>query len=199
MNKTESKLILASSSPRRKEILQNAGISPYMTLSPHIDETVYDREKPLHIAQRLAMEKMQKTLEMKELAGLLDSCFVLCADTVAAVGRRVLPKAESQEDIKSFLRIMSGKRHHVYTSVTVHTPAGKIIQKTSDSTVIFKTLSPFEIEEYALTEEGIEKAGGYAIQGKGGVLIRYISGSYTGIMGLPIFEVMQILKGNGWK
>jgi len=194
----KSRLILASSSPRRKEILVNAGIEPFMVISPEIAETPYPKEKPKHFSIRMALEKLQKALTMEEVKGLTDSCFIICADTVVAVGRRNLPKAESKEDIKSFFRIMSGRRHHVYTSVAVHLPNGKIAQRTSDSTVIYKLMTEQEIEDYANTEEGIGKSGGYALSGKAGALMRYMSGSPTGIMGLPIFETMQILKGNGF-
>ena len=121
------------------------------------------------------------------------------SDTVVGVGRRILPKAETPNDVRDFLRLMSGRRHHVYTGVALQTPEGKTLQRVSDSTVIFCQLSDEDIESYVQSGEGIGKAGGYAIQSRAGALIRFISGSYSGIVGLPLFDVAQMLRGAGWR
>ncbi|MDE2030340.1 MAG: septum formation protein Maf [Alphaproteobacteria bacterium] len=184
--------ILASSSPRRSALLADIGIVPGKIAAADIDETPRPQEKPRAHAQRLALEKLQ-TVSGREPDG-----FILAADTVVGVGRRILPKAENERDVRACLRLMSGRRHHVYTGVALRTPAGKIIQRVADSTVIFRQLSDADIAAYAASGEGVGKAGGYAIQGRAGALIRFISGSYSNIVGLPVFEVAQMLRGAGW-
>ncbi len=185
--------ILASSSPRRLALLKDIGIVPDKVIAADIDETPKAKELPRLLAERLAFEKMQAASASEKGA------FVLAADTVVGVGRRILPKAGQAEESAAFLRLLSGRRHHVYTGVALHTPEGKTFRRLSDSTVIFRQLSKDEREAYAQTGEGIGKAGGYAIQGKAAAFIRFISGSYSGIVGLPLFEVAQMLKSAGWK
>jgi septum formation protein len=185
--------ILGSSSPRRLALLGDLGIVPDKVLVANIDEKPLPRELPRRWAERMALEKLEAVAE-KEGAG----AFILAADTVVAVGRRTLPKARSLEDVRACLALMSGRRHHVYTAVAIQTPEGKVLRRLSDSSVIFRKLSQEDIEAYARSGEGIGKAGGYAIQGRAAGLIRFISGSYSGVVGLPLFEVAQLLRSAGW-
>jgi septum formation protein len=190
---TKPRFILASSSPRRLVLLADLGIVPDKVIAADIDETPNPQEHPRKLAERLSLEKL------RAVAARESGAVILAADTVVGVGRRILNKAESPQDLREFLRLMSGRRHHVYTGVALQTPQGKILRRTCDSTVIFRQLSREDIESYAQTKEGIGKAGGYAIQGRGAGLIRFISGSYSNIVGLPLFEVTQMLRGAGWK
>ena len=185
--------ILASSSPRRLTLLADIGIVPTKIIAAHIDETPQRQETPRALAQRLSLEKLHVVMEREKGA------FVLAADTVVGVGRRVLPKAENAADVSTCLRLLSGRRHHVYTAIALHTPAGKILRRVCDSTVIFRALSDPDIENYVASGEGIGKAGGYAIQGCAAAFIRFMSGSYSNIVGLPLFDVAQLLNGAGWK
>ncbi|MCL2469663.1 MAG: Maf family protein [Alphaproteobacteria bacterium] len=187
-------LILASASPRRLELLQALGLAreDFEIVPASIDETPLKGEKPRQLAQRLAYEKGQVVALSHPQA------YVLAADTVVACGRRIIPKAESQEDIKNFLKLLAGRRHHVYTAVALFAPEGRHALKLSDSTVIFKPLMDSEIEAYAALQEGLGKAGGYAIQGQAAKLIRFISGSYSGIVGLPLYETALLLKALGF-
>lgn len=192
MSKPE--FILASSSPRRLSLLADIGIVPNRVTAADVDERAKLGEKPRQFAERMSLEKL-KAAAGREGAG----AFILAADTVVAVGRRVLPKARTLEDVQECLGLLSGRRHHVYTGVAIRAPDGRILRRLCDSIVIFHKLSESEIEAYARCGEGIGKAGGYAIQGKAAGLIRFISGSYSGIVGLPLFETSQILKSAGWR
>ena len=182
--------ILASSSPRRVELLRDIGIVPDQILPANINESPHPAELPRHLAQRLAFEKMQKISIEKPDA------FILAADTVVGCGRRILPKAETADEVRTCLRLLSGRRHHVYTGVAFYA-AGKVLQRLVDSTVIFRILSAADIERYVEQGDGIGKAGGYAIQGQAAIHIRFISGSYSNIVGLPLYEVGQILQNYG--
>ncbi len=183
--------ILASSSPRRVALLADIGIVPDKIIAADINETPRKGEVPRALAVRLAMEKLQAVAAKESHAT------ILAADTVVGVGRRILPKAETANDVRLCLRMLSGRRHHVYTSVAIQTPDGKILQRVCDSTVIFRQLSAQDIETYIAGGEGMGKAGGYAVQGQAGALIRFISGSYSNIVGLPLFEVAQMLRSQG--
>ena len=185
-------LILASSSPRRLALLADIGIVPEKILPADIDETPRLRELPRALAQRLALEKA------KAIAAQNPQALILAADTVVAVGRRILPKAETPEEVRACLTLLSGRRHHVYTAVTLITPEGKLHRRICDSAVTFQNLGPADIENYAATKEGEGKAGGYAIQGRAAAHIRFINGSHSNIVGLPLFETAQMLRGFGW-
>ncbi len=185
--------ILASSSPRRLALLKDSGITPDKIIPAEIDETPERKELPRQLARRLAAQKLQSVAAKEPKA------FVLAADTVVACGRRILPKAENAEDVRACLKLLSGRRHHVYTGVALRAADGKILERIADSTVIFNKLSPQDIDAYVATGEGIGKAGGYAIQGFAAAHIRFISGSYSNIVGLPLFDVMQMLHGCGYK
>lgn len=163
---------------------------PDKILPADIDETPLPMELPRSLAIRLAHEKLQAVAKQHS------KDVVLAADTVVAVGRRILPKAESADDVRACLRLLSGRRHHVYTAVALHVPGKKIKKRIVDSVVTFHTLSKKEIDAYVTGGEGIGKAGGYAIQGAAAAHIRFISGSYSNIVGLPLFEVAQMLKSS---
>lgn len=185
--------ILASASPRRLSLLADIGIAPDKVLPADVDETSRKGEKPRAMAARLAAEKGAA------VAAQNPEAFVLSADTVVAVGRRVLPKAETADDVRRCLSLMAGRRHKVYTGVALYLPDGKKREKLCESAVTFKRLDAAEIEAYVASGEGIGKAGGYAIQGRAAALIRFISGSYSNIVGLPLFEVAQMLARAGYK
>jgi septum formation protein len=189
---TKPLFILASSSPRRLALLADIGIVPDKIVAADIDETPHKQETPRELAQRLALEKLNAVAAREK------NSYVLAADTVVGVGRRILPKAENASDVRECLKLMSGRRHHVTTGVALRTPQGKILQRVAASTVIFRQLSHDDIEAYVACGEGVGKAGGYGIQGRAAGLIRFMSGSYSNIVGLPLFDVAQMLRGAGW-
>jgi len=187
---TPPPLVLASGSPRRLALLAQIGVVPECVVSTGIDETPLPRELPRQAAQRLARAKAG--------AAARPGAFVLAADTVVAVGRRMLPKAQSIEEARRCLTLLSGRRHHVLTAVVVVAPDGKRGERLSDSTVAFARLTTRQIEAYLVGEEWHGKAGGYAIQGFSAAHIRWLSGSYSGVVGLPLFETAQLLRGLGY-
>jgi septum formation protein len=189
---TKSSFILASSSLRRLALLKDIGIVPDKVTAADIDETPEKEELPRQLAQRLALEKL------KAVAAKEKGAFILAADTVVGCGRRILPKAETADDVRACLKLLSGRRHHVYTGIALQTPAGKIVQRVADSTVIFRLLTAVDIAAYVACGEGIGKAGGYAIQGHAATYIRFISGSYSNIVGLPLYDLAQLLRGSGY-
>jgi septum formation protein len=194
------KLVLASGSPRRIELLQQAGIEPYRICPADIDETPQRAEQPRSLAKRLSKEKAEKayaTLAAEE--GFERDVFILAADTVVAVGRRILPKAELLEEAENCLRLLSGRSHRVYTGLCLITPAGKIRQRLVDTRVRFKRLSREEIESYLASGEWRGKAGGYAIQGLAGTFAVKLVGSYPNVVGLPLYETVALLSGEGYK
>jgi septum formation protein len=184
--------ILASSSPRRLALLKDISITPDKIVAADIDETPKPKELPRQLAQRLTREKLQ-AVAVKE-----KDAFILAADTVVAVGRRILPKAETADEVRACLKLLSGRRHHVYTGIALRTPSGKIVERVADSTVIFRPLLPSDIDAYVACGEGQGKAGGYAMQGRAAMYVRFISGSYSNIIGLPLYDLAQILRGGGF-
>ncbi len=186
-----SKLILASASPRRRQLLGQIGIEPDGIQPADIDETPAVGESPRVYAERLGVEKAEAVHQSGQ--------YTLAGDTVVAVGRRILPKAETDAEVRACLDLVSGRAHHVLTSVCLIGPDGDMAKRLSDTRVIVKRLSSAEIEAYLRSEEGLGKAGGYAIQGRFGAHIKRISGSYTGVMGLPVFETQQLLNGLGYR
>lgn len=188
--------ILASSSPRRLSLLSSIGIVPDRVVAADIDESPHKGELPHALAVRLANEKLQAVLAREACA----DAYVLAADTVVGVGRRILPKAETEADVRACLRFMAGRRHHVTTGVAIRAPDGRVARRKADSVVVFRQLSEADIESYVASGVGIGKAGGYAIQGLAATMIRFSSGSpMNNVMGLPLFEVMQMLRGLGWR
>ncbi len=185
------RLVLASASPRRVDLLRQIGLEPAVIDPPDIDETPIKQELPAHHAARLASAK----------AGLVASrhagAVVLAADTVVACGRRILPKADSVETARACLAMLSGRRHRVYGGVVVHGPDGRVGRRLVQTAVVFKVLSAPEIDAYLACGEWDGKAGGYAIQGRAAAFVREIVGSYSNIVGLPLFEVAGLLGGFG--
>jgi septum formation protein len=163
---------------------------PDRVVPADIDETPHKDETPRLHAARLAREKAARVAQ--------PGCFTLAADTVVAVGARILGKAETPEQAAKCLRLLSGRRHHVFTAITLIAPDGGASHRLNDSSVIFTRLTPQDIETYIGSGEWHGKAGGYAIQGKAAAFIRQIGGSYSGVVGLPLFETAQLLKGRGY-
>lgn len=184
-------LVLASASPRRRDLLTQVGITPDAVTPADIDETPHKKELPRHYAQRMGREKA--------LAVHRDGQFTLAGDTVVALGRRILPKAETDKEIAECLNLLSGRAHHVLTSLVVIAPDGYKAERLNDTRVILKRLSEQEISAYVASKEGIGKAGGYGIQGPAGAFVKHISGSYTGVMGLPVHDVFNTLSGLGYQ
>lgn len=172
-------------------LLRQIGIEPAKVLSPDIDETPGRGELPRPYAERMA--------RAKAAAVPSDDHLVLAADTVVAAGRRIMPKAETAEEVVSTLRLLSGRRHRVLTAITLASPKGDAQHRLAESIVTFNRLTEAQITRYADTGEGIGKAGGYAINGHAASFIRFLSGSYSGVVGLPLFETAQLLRGQGWQ
>ncbi len=185
------RLVLASASPRRRDLLSQIGIVPDAVDAANIDESPAARELPRAHAARLAAEKAAL------VALRHPGAVVLAADTVVAAGRRILPKAESADEVAACLRLLSGRRHQVLTAVTVIDAAGHARHRLSTSIVAFAPLSAETIAAYAAGGEGLGKAGGYAIQGHAGAFVRWMNGSYSGIVGLPLFETRALLTHAG--
>nr|WP_202131646.1 Maf family nucleotide pyrophosphatase [Aurantiacibacter rhizosphaerae] len=184
------KLVLASASPRRREWLSRLGIEPDAVTPADIDETPHARELPRDYAVRMAREKAQAV----DGAG----AHVLSGDTVVAAGRRILPKAEDEATARECLVLLSGRRHRVFSAVTLAAPDGSIREKLSETQLKFKRLSPEEIDAYIASGEWEGKAGGYAIQGMAEALISWIQGSHSGVVGLPLYETRILLKSAGF-
>ncbi len=185
------RLVLASASPRRVALLRQIGIEPAVIDPADIDESPTRDELPALHAARLAEAKA------KVVAARHPGAVVLAADTVVACGRRILPKAEDVGTARTCLERLSGRRHRVYGGVAVHGPDGRSARRLVQSVVIFKVLSPPDIEAYLATGEWRGKAGGYAIQGRAAAFVRQIGGSYSNIVGLPLFEAAGLLGGFG--
>jgi septum formation protein len=183
-------LILASASPRRLQLLAQIGIVPDRITAAELDEAPQRDETPRRLAVRLAREKAQACAQ--------PGCFTLAADTVVAVGRRILGKAADADEARRFLTLLSGRRHHVLTAVTLVTPEGTAGHRLSESSVIFNRLTAAAIDAYVATGEWQGKAGAYAIQGLAAAFIRQLSGSYSGVVGLPLFETAALLRGRGY-
>jgi septum formation protein len=186
-------LILASSSPRRRELLAQIGLVPDAIDPADVDETPRRDELPPQHAERLAAEKALLVAQRHPGA------FVLGADTVVGCGRRILPKAESIDQARACLALLSGRRHRVHGGIALITPAGKLVQRRVITAVAMKRLSPQELAAYLASEEWRGKAGGYAIQGRAARFVREIIGSYSNVVGLPLFETAMLLEGQGFR
>ena len=184
------KLILASASPRRRELLARLGLTPDAIAPADIDETPLKGELPRVYATRMAREKAE--------AAASDEGFVLAGDTVVAAGRRILPKAEDEATARQCLELLSGRRHRVLSAIALHAPDGTIRERLSETVVMFKRLSAQEIDAYIASGEWDGKAGGYAIQGIAEGLISRIQGSHSGVVGLPLYETRTLLKAAGF-
>ena len=186
-------LVLASASPRRLELLAQIGVRPDLIDAPAIDETPGADETSRRLALRLAQAKAQTVAERHANA------WVVAADTVVAVGRRILPKTETEAEARTCLALLSGRAHRVVTGVAVVAPNGKRASRLSETRVKVKRLGPEEIDAYIASQEWRGKAGGYAIQGLAGAMILELQGSYTGVVGLPLYETLALLRGLGWQ
>lgn len=187
-----SRLILASASPRRLDLLSRIGVVPDAIIPADIDESVHRGELPREHALRLAREKAENVMAREP------SALVLAADTVVAVGRRILPKVEDEATLRSCLRLLSGRRHRVLTGVALAVPGGAIRERLVETMIAMKRLSEQEIDFYANHGEWRGKAGGYALQGYGEVYVRHIAGSYSNVVGLPLAETRVLLKSAGY-
>jgi septum formation protein len=187
------RLILASSSPRRLQLLAQAGLRPDAVVAAEIDEAPRRDELPRDLARRLAREKAEAALQVSR-----ERCFLLAADTVVSVGRRILPKAETVEEAERCLALLSGRAHRVHTAVCLIAPGAKRRERLVETRVRFKRLSGAEIGAYLASGEWRGKAGAYAIQGLAGSFALGIVGSYTGIVGLPLYETICLLEGEGF-
>nr|WP_210296899.1 Maf-like protein [Gellertiella hungarica] len=194
----KQKLILASGSPRRLDLLKQIGIEPARLMPMDVDETPKRAEHPRSLARRLSGEKAAAALGAIKGDPAWQGSFILAADTVVAVGRRILGKAEFSEDARAALHLLSGRSHWVYTGVCVVTASGQYRQKVVETKVRFKRLSRKEIDTYVASNQWQGKAGAYGIQGIAGVFVQKMSGSYTNVVGLPLFETAQMLAGEGF-
>lgn len=190
---SEPRLVLASASPRRLDLLRQIGLTPDAVEAADLDEAPHSDETPRRLAVRLAEAKAA------HVAARTPDAFVLGADTVVAVGRRVLPKADDDAQVRDCLRLLSGRAHRVLTGVAVAAPGGRIASRLVESRVHFKRLSDADVDAYLACGEGIGKAGGYAIQGRAGALVISLQGSYSGVVGLPLYETANLLTGLGFR
>jgi septum formation protein len=190
------KLILASASPARLKLLEKIGVIPYAIIPADIDESEYRGELPRNIASRLAISKAEK------IAVDIEDGYILAADSVAALGRRTLPKALNADMVRDCLRLQSGRRHSLYTGLClIKKESGKIVAQSSKivvSKIKFKLLTEAEIEYYVGLEEGLNKAGGYTIGGYAESFVEFLSGSHSNVMGLPLYETRMMLVGLGF-
>jgi len=198
MTEERVKLVLASASPRRLALLEQAGLTADLLNPVDVDETARRRESPRALSLRLAGDKAKAAASAPLVQALAGPVFVLAADTVVAVGRRVVPKPRSVEEATAALELLSGRSHHVYTSICLITPQGASRSRVVDTKVRFKRLTREDIECYLMSEEWRDKAGGYAIQGRADAFVRSLNGSYSAVVGLPLYDVLALLHGNGF-
>jgi len=184
-------LILASASPRRRELIARLGLEPAAINPADIDETPAAGERPRDYAIRMAREKAQ--------AAASEDGFVLAGDTVVAAGRRILPKAEDAATARKCLELLSGRRHRVLSAIALRAPDGTLRERLCETVVLFKRLCAEEIDAYLASGEWEGKAGGYAIQGLAEGLISRIQGSHSGVVGLPLYETRALLKSAGFQ
>ena len=188
------RLVLASASPRRLALLGQVGIVPDAVAPVAIDETPRKAELPRPLAQRLAREKAQAAASQDH-----SSSFILAADTVVAAGRRILPKAETEAEARACLALLSGRAHRVQTAVALVTPEGRVRERVVETRVRFKRLGGEELEAYVASTEWRGKAGGYALQGLAASFVLGIIGSYSAVVGLPLYETVSLLDGEGYR
>lgn len=190
--RSSSHLILASASPRRLDLLKQIGITPDHVIPADIDETPLKAELPRDYALRVATSKAQAVMAQKP------GSYILSADTVVACGRRILPKTETEAEARACLTLLSGRRHRVINGIALVQPDGGIKTRVTETTVQFKSLSDTEINAYIASGEWQGKAGGYAIQGLAAVFVPFIRGSYSTVVGLSLYDTMQMLKSSGF-
>ena len=192
------KLVLASGSPRRVTLINQAGIEPDALRPTDIDETPKRGELPRACANRLARAKAETALELINIDEELRGAYILSADTVVAVGRRILPKADLLDEAAQCLRLLSGRNHRVHTAICLVTPSGAFRQRLVETKVRFKRLNDEDIEAYLASGEWRGKAGAYAAQGIAGSFIVKLVGSYSNVVGLPLYETTALLLGEGY-
>lgn len=197
--RSEQILVLASASPRRLALLQQVGIEPKALIPADIDETPRKNEAPRTLAARLAAEKAEAAFQVVQRRPDLAGAFVLAADTVVCVGRRVLPKCETTDDAVGCLNLLSGRAHRVFTGVTLITAMQKRRHRVVETRVRFKRLSSIEIASYLGSGEWQGKAGGYAIQGRAAAFVARLVGSHSSVIGLPLYETIGLLAGEGFE
>jgi septum formation protein len=191
--KASPDFILASASPRRVDLLRQIGIVPDQIIPADIDETALKSEPPRQLVARLALSKA--SFIAKDHPG----AFVLGADTVVACGRRIMPKADTPDQARAFLKLLSGRRHRVIGGLAIIAPAGELRQRVVETVVAFKRLSAKDLDAYLASDEWQGKAGAYAIQGLAAKFVRQVNGSYSNVVGLPLFETSQLLNGLGYE
>ncbi|UXN61204.1 Maf-like protein [Phyllobacterium zundukense] len=194
----QHKFVLASGSPRRLALLSQIGIEPDRLLPADVDESPLRAEHPRSLARRLSRLKAEKIAHELRNDPDFSGAYIMAADTVVAVGRRILPKAEILDDAAACLRLLSGRSHRVYTGLCLITPQGKQRQDLIETRVRFKRLSREELESYLASGEWRGKAGGYAIQGLAGGFVVKLVGSYSNVVGLPLYETASLLHGEGY-
>jgi septum formation protein len=192
------KLVLASASPRRLALLQQIGFEPDALIPADLDETPRKNELPRALALRLASEKVRAAAATAVEREGYSGCYTIAADTVVCVGRRILPKCEIIEEAGACLRLLSGRTHRVYTGIALITPKGAERRRLVETRLRFKRLSGAEIEAYLASGEWRGKAGGYAIQGLAGAFVVKLVGSYSSVVGLPLYETLSLLAGEGF-
>ena len=187
------RLVLASESPRRRDLLNAIGLSPDLIAPADIDETPLRDELPRRLAARLSAAKADA------VAASHPDDYVLAADTVVSVGRRILPKAADADEVAQCLKLLSGRAHRVVTGVSVRGPGGRRGDRVVETRLKMRRLTEADIRAYADSGEGVGKAGGYGIQGRAGAFILSLSGSWPAVVGLPLHETETLLKGLGWR
>ena len=195
----KQRLILASGSPRRLDLLVQAGITPDKLMPMDLDETPRRAEHPRSLARRLAQDKAEAAFQAVRTDPAWAGSYILAADTVVAVGRRILGKPKYIDEASSSLHLLSGRSHWVYTGICLITPQSTTRIKVVETKVRFKRLSGLELKSYLASGEWRGKAGGYGIQGFAGTFIQKLTGSYTAVVGLPLFETVQLLTGEGYE
>lgn len=197
-HRSKPPLILASASPRRLQLLQQVNVEPDHLIPADIDETPHRKELPKDLARRLAKTKADVSARQAIRDGRREGAYILAADTVVARGRLILPKTETIDQASDSIRQLSGRGHRVFTAVCLITPGGKVVHKLVETRVRMKRISTLESESYLSSGEWRGKAGGYAIQGLAGAFIVKLVGSYSSVVGLPLYETVAMLVGEGY-
>ncbi len=196
--RSQHKLVLASASPRRLALLQQIGIEPDALLPADIDETPTTGESPRSLAVRLADEKATAAARVLRTRPDLAGAYLIAADTVVSVGRRILPKCDLADEAEQCLRLLSGRAHRVHTGLSLVMPNGAKRRRLVETRVRFKRLTRADMDTYVASDEWRGKAGGYAIQGRAGAFVIKLVGSYSSVVGLPLYETMSLLGGEGF-
>ncbi len=192
------KLVLASASPRRLQLLERVGLTPDLLNPADIDELPHKRETPRALSIRLAREKAEHARMMPLVREMGPNAFILAADTVVGLGRRILPKAETEDEARDCLSLLSGRSHWVYSTVCLIAPGNRISTRCVETKLRFKRLSREDVDSYIASGEWRGKAGGYAIQGRAEAFVRMLTGSHSAVIGLPLYETVHLLEGAGY-